>query len=143
MNKNIRYLIEDIVNFNPIEYEDDQSDLMSNQSIEDLAMTKVKTPEELRYIIEKRLNAGKTYFNDIDVSEITDFSELFKKLNPQEIDISEWNVSNGINFKQMFYNCNKFNCNLSKWRLDKAENCYQASNKKAGRMKPLTESSFA
>lgn len=29
MNKNIKYLIEDIVNFNPVDYEDDETELIS------------------------------------------------------------------------------------------------------------------
>lgn len=33
MNKNIKYLIEDIVNFNPVDYQDEENDIANNQAI--------------------------------------------------------------------------------------------------------------
>ena len=33
MNKNIKYLIESIVNFNPADYEDDEQNIIDNDTI--------------------------------------------------------------------------------------------------------------
>ena len=50
-----------------------------------------KDKDELRKIIEQLLDerGNDADLNDIDVSEITDMSLLFYKLNPYNIDISE------------------------------------------------------
>ena len=48
--------------------------------------------------------ARETYgdINNWDVSEITDFSELFKDKGRFNSDISDWDVSNGTDFAGMF-----------------------------------------
>ena len=62
-----------------------------------------KTKKELKEIIEQRIKdeGSEVDLNDIDVSEITDMSLLFKNTNFNG-DISEWNVSNVINMSYMF-----------------------------------------
>ena len=85
-----------------------------------------KDKKELRSLIKELLKErGKdANLNDIDVSDITDMSELFTDLDPHNIDISKWNVSNVKNMSDMFYNCEKFNSDLSKWDVSNVEDMY-------------------
>ena len=71
-----------------------------------------KSFNELRNIIEDRYDkfgAGTKRkpinFNDIDVSEITTFQELFKYTDFKYIDISDWDVSNVEDMRNMFFKC--------------------------------------
>jgi len=64
----------------------------------------------------------------LDVSGITDMSELFKGFDfsnegtyNQNYDISEWNVTNVTNMSRMFENCKNFNQNLNKWNFKEIE----------------------
>ena len=82
-----------------------------------------QTKRELQKIIIERLKKDKNAdLNDIDVSKITDMSELFIGLDPHNIDISKWNVSNVTNMERMFYCCNDFNSDISKWDVSKVKN---------------------
>ena len=76
-----------------------------------------KTEKELHYLlkqlIEERGNEGD--FNDIDTSEITDMSHLFKGIKEFNGDISNWDVSNVTNMSWMFYFCYNFNKDISNW----------------------------
>ena len=54
--------------------------------------TKEELQDLLKQLIEERSNEGD--FNDIDVSKITDMSELFKGIKKFTGDISKWDVSN-------------------------------------------------
>ena len=76
-----------------------------------------KTKEELQDIIDKlikeRGNEGD--FNDIDTSEITDMSELFRDMDEFNGNISNWNVSNVKDMEYMFYDCESFNQDISGW----------------------------
>ena len=81
-----------------------------------------KTKEELKEIIKQRIKQEGTEvnLNDIDVSEITDMSELFMNLNFNG-DISEWDVSNVIDMSFIFYNCKSFNQDISTWDVSNVE----------------------
>ena len=80
-----------------------------------------KTKKELQDIIKQRIKkeGNKCNLNDIDVSKITDMSELFcnSKFNGN---ISRWDVSN---VKYMFgmFACSKFNQDISDWDVSKVE----------------------
>ena len=80
-----------------------------------------ETKEELRQLIKDLLSErGKNAdLNDIDVSEITNMSNLFTGIDIDNIDISEWDVSNVTSMYDMFYGCKKFNSDLSKWDVSK------------------------
>ena len=83
---------------------------------------KPKTKEELiNYIKAKIKIYGNTCnLNNIDVSEITDMSNLFEdsKFNG---DISKWDVSNVTNMQNMFA-WSKFNQDIGKWNVSNVEN---------------------
>ena len=75
-----------------------------------------KNTDELKKRIQERLNEDKDAdLNDIDVSKITDMTELFYELHPHNINISEWDVSNVTDMRYMFYGCHDFNSDLSQW----------------------------
>jgi surface protein len=74
-----------------------------------------KTKDELKELVERLIEerGNEADLNDIDTSEITDMSELFKKSNFNG-DISEWNVGKVENMAFMFRN-SQFNGDISKW----------------------------
>lgn len=100
-----------------------------------------KTNKELRLAIRELLSKHRTDFNCIDVSNVSDFSYIFKGVDMKDIDISEWdvhnaesfnhafdgasninpdnftlwNVVNASEFKFMFANCKNLKIDLSKW----------------------------
>ena len=78
-----------------------------------------ESKSELIKIINKLLEDNQTNLNVINVSKITDMSDLFSQINENititNIDISDWDVSNVTNMENMFFDCHEFNCNLSKW----------------------------
>ena len=76
-----------------------------------------KTRNELKDIIKQRIKSegNKCDLNDIDTSNITDMSDLFK-YSDFNGDISKWNVSNVTNMKNMF-SYSDFNGDISKWNV--------------------------
>ena len=82
-----------------------------------------ETKEELKDIISKRIKTEgkKADLNDIDVSKITDMSNLFEG-TVFNGDISNWDVSNVTNMNAMFYNCLEFNQDISVWDVSNVTN---------------------
>ena len=100
MNQHIKYLIETMLDDF---YDDEQTDIMN-----DFLGYKYfpKDKDELREIIEEHYKNHNYNLNDIDVSQITDFSFLFTNdayTGYKDFDISKWDVSNGVDFSYMFY----------------------------------------
>ena len=132
MNKNIKYLIEDIVNFNPVDYSDEESDIINNQSISNLTYKYFpENKKELQEIIVEKLKKNIKYpnLNDIDTSKITDMNSLFSNHEVdylykngiysdeiKKLDLSSWDVSNVIDMQFMFWRCNSLEqLDLSGW----------------------------
>ena len=84
-----------------------------------------KDKVELREILEERLAVDENAnLNDIDVSAITDMSNLFDSLDPHNIKIDNWDVSNVEDMDGMFEGCKNFNCNLENWDVSNVEDMY-------------------
>ena len=84
-----------------------------------------QSKEELEEIIKKHIKdeRNEVNLNDIDVSKITDMSELFVETDFCG-DISEWDVSNVTNMRYMFYECTKFNSDISNWDVSNVIDMY-------------------
>ena len=81
-----------------------------------------KTKKELQDIITRRIEqeGNEVDLNDIDVSNITDMSGLFKGTDFNG-NISKWNVSNVTNMRYMFTESKTFNKDISKWDVLKVK----------------------
>ena len=92
-------------------------------------MIVVNNKKELKELIIQRIREQglNCDLNDIDVSKVTDMSELFMSSKFEHStfngDISGWNVSNVEYMNRMFEN-SKFNGDLSRWDASKVRNMY-------------------
>ena len=122
MNKNIKYLVESILDDF---YDDEQSNIIGDFLRQGDHKYFPINKKELKDVIQEHYDNGIYNLNDIDVSLITDFSSLFtsdRKTGHKDFDISKWDVSNGEDFSYMFFNCETFNSDLSKWDVSSGEN---------------------
>ena len=70
-----------------------------------------------KVVSEQIKNLGfKSDLNHIDVSDVTNMSELFEHSSFNG-NISSWNVSNVKDFSWMFNNADKFVSNISNWKI--------------------------
>lgn len=80
--------------------------------------------ELLKKLFEER--GPNADLNDIDVSKINDFDNLFDNENFDgklgDFRVEWWDVSNMQTGNKMFKECSKFDCNLAKWDVSKCEN---------------------
>lgn len=124
MNKDIKYLIGKTINFNPIDYEDEDNELLNNQTVTNVLNQPI-TLEQLQELVAKRLvnNPENPYLLDIDTSKIKDMSYLFCDIrdnsngnkffvkynvyntNIKKLDLSTWDTSNVKDMSWMFSEC--------------------------------------
>ena len=83
-----------------------------------------KTKHELKDIIKQKIESegNECNLNDIDTSNITDMSWLFKDSNFNG-DISRWNVSNVKRMDNMFVD-SEFNGDISNWDVSNVTSMY-------------------
>lgn len=119
-----RVLNEDIQNFDVIDYDDDENNLIDNDTIKQITILKVHNFDELKDAVNfkvsvfNQLDTDILDLTDIDVSKITTFygneadkyneKTLFSDLdisNVRYIDITGWNTSNAYSFMCLFAGC--------------------------------------
>ena len=100
------------------EYRDNLSNIKQYES----SPVQPKDLDELKEIVEYTIQrkGPNCDLNFIDVSNITDMSELFYGTK-FDGDISKWDVSNVTNMCRMFQGC-PFNGDISKWNVSSVEN---------------------
>lgn len=83
----------------------------------------VATNETIESIVDSRIakDGPEANLNDIDVSEVTDMTNLFYAKDFRG-DVSEWDVSNVKSFTRMFWSCSRFNCDISGWDVIRGNN---------------------
>ena len=55
MNNNIKYLIEEIINFNPIDYNEDENNIIDHDTIGNIMFKRPQNKKELVELIYQRL----------------------------------------------------------------------------------------
>lgn len=89
--------------------------------------------QELRDAVDSYLNGnvnGYPHINDWDVSEITDFSELFSAdRNPLAADFNEslnkWDTRNARSMMRLFYKAKNFRKTIGRWNVAKVQSFYE------------------
>ncbi len=72
--------------------------------------------------LKELVNNEKIKLSQIDVSNMTDFEEVFRDCKRTDFSgIEKWNVSNVTNFRNCFRNCKGFNADISGWNTSNAK----------------------
>ena len=81
------------------------------------AKIRLQSRKELRSLIERELKrqGPDADLNHIDVSEITDMTNLFIDLDVRNVKMDKWDVSNVKYMSYMFYGCSSLCSDLSAW----------------------------
>ena len=85
------------------------------------------TTQELEFLCEDLMNAGRFDLNCIDTSQIENMDCLFSNMNLDKVDISYWDVSNVKYMGGMFMHSVNFNSDLSRWDVSNVvdfESCF-------------------
>ncbi len=78
---------------------------------------------QLLQLISERLSKDKAAdLNDVDISKVTDMSNLFVQFPTFSGNVSKWNVSHVTNMSGMFEGVTGFRGNISKWDVRKVTN---------------------
>lgn len=124
MNKNFKYIFEDLERFDTTDYQDD---IIDNHSIQNIIFNyKPETYDELIDLVQDRYdeNHESPFLLDIDTSLIEDMSGLFESFTKTiELDLSTWNTSNVETMESMFYACTHLKTlNISSFNTANLEN---------------------
>ena len=72
--------------------------------------------------LKELVNNNKIKLSQIDVSNMTDFEEVFRDCKRTDFSgIENWNVSNVTNFRNCFRDCKGFNADISGWNTSNAK----------------------
>ena len=142
MIKNIKYLIEQRIGFNPADYDnEDDYDQLNNQETKSilnklckyhprtktelLSIIEMKLDQEMSKLKRKGIKTLEPYLSDIDVSRITDMSYLFSSATSSyskyksarfKFDLSQWDVSHVTDMHAMFLHIGYLiSLNVSGW----------------------------
>lgn len=85
------------------------------EAINDIDVSKVTNMKGLFSNLKTVIDMSRVDVSKWDVSNVTDFSEMFLECEDFNCDLSKWNVSKGADFSSMFCDCSIFNSDLSKW----------------------------
>ena len=129
MNKDIKYLMEGIVNFNPADYSDEEPDLIDKETISNITYKyHPKTQDELIALIKERMKENKFGDKDLYFPDLSDMCNLFyyalnpfkavlsKYIKPVKLNLSSWDTSNITRMGRMFNKCDQIiYLDLSGW----------------------------
>ena len=142
MIKNIKYLIEQRIGFNPADYDnEDDYDQLNNQETKSilnklckyhprtktelLSIIEMKLDQEMSKLKRKGIKTLEPDLSDIDVSRITDMSYLFSSATSSyskyksarfKFDLSQWDVSHVTDMHAMFLHIGYLiSLNVSGW----------------------------
>ncbi|WP_086268772.1 BspA family leucine-rich repeat surface protein [Campylobacter sp. P0103] len=95
-----------------------------------------ETKEELKDLVSHEA----VKLSEIDISEVSDFSELFKDSKRSDFSgIEDWDVSNVTNMSGMFYGAKNFNSDISSWDVSNVTDMSYMFNSATSFNQPLND----